>query len=232
MKFGKASGGGGGQQTPEESQKWKRLANRFRKNGGAGIALDFPARVVGIKTPHECSFTKDGKKTITAWGDDTPADVRFKAVTDRQGAEKLIPMKPGVLITLELVEERFAGLRFYKEGTYSGNELTAIYQLGDAIYRGKLEEVDVDPEQDFLNKDVLITLMADKEHERTADDGEALKGGFWWKIKGFKPVPVSDDDDDDDYVAPRREVAEGRELVAAGVSLAAPLDDDEEAPFD
>lgn len=229
MKFGKQASGGSGEQTLEQTEAWNRLARRFRKNGGAGVALDFRMKVVGIKTPHEVSFTKDGKKTITAWGEDrdgnmTADALRFKTVLDRQGNEKQIPMKPGVLITLEMVEERFAGLRHYKDGTYSGNELTAIYQLGNAIYRGQLDKMEVDPEVDFMEREVIVTVEADREHDRTTVDGAPVKGGFWWKVTGFKPVPVGDDDDDDD------------EPVAAPVARSTPAavavpGDDDDVPF-
>lgn len=231
MKFGKqANGGGTAEQTMEQTQAWGRLVKRFEKNGGVGVELDFPAKVVGIKHPHEVSFTKDGKRIVVNYGYETPEADRFK-VNDKG---KTVPMQPGCLLTYELTEPRFAGLRFYKEGTFSGNEKTPLYKTGNAIYRGKLDDLDVDPDQDFIDRPLLVTIRMDAPHDRTTVDGSPVKGGYWWKVVGFKSIPVADDDDEEEdgpvVVAPAKAPARPRELVGAGKAKA-DLFDDEEAPF-
>jgi len=191
MRFGKSQQTRTRQSLPE-TEKWDRLVRLFTKNGGIGAQIDFTARVVGVKHPHEVTFVRDGVRMISNWGPDTPTEARTKTSDDG----RQYPMPEGCLLTYELLDERYAGLRVWKEGTWSGDDRTILYRTGNAIFPGQLEALDLDPEQDYLGRDLIITVRMESKHERTTEEGFALKGGHWWGITAFKAIPVHDDDDD------------------------------------
>lgn len=228
MRFGKQATPRG-RQTPAETEKWARLVNLFTKNGGVGAQLDFHATVVGVKHPHEVTFMRDGVRIISNWGNETPMEARTKISDD--GRE--YPMPEGCLLTYELVGDRYGGLRVYKESTWSGDDRTILYKTGNALFPGQLEALDLDPERDYVGRDLILTLRMEAAHERLSEEGDPLKGGHWWGITAFKAIPVGDDDDDAPPPIPTRRPATTQRggAAVADRDTVPPDDDYGDVPF-
>lgn len=254
MKFPGTNGGGGGtgtaEQTLEETQRWAKLVRWFEKNGGEGVALDFHTRIVGVKREHEVLRydTATQTRVLQYWGKDTPIDKRVIARQKKDGTEYEGQMTEGCLITLELVDPKYRGLRFYLDCAYSDFQTATLVKLVSAVFRGKVgEDDDVDPVEDLPGKEVMATIAMGKERTATCVDGSPVKGGYWWNVKSsFKPVPVADDDEDDDFPTPKVGTKKEDRLSSRSASLAPAerelagvgaaqaqreIFDDDEAPF-
>lgn len=239
MQFVKQASGGGGpvEQTLEQTKKWAKLRRACEANG----QMDVRVKVIGIKHPHAITTTVNGVKKLVNWGEDTPEDQRFKE-NDRGDT---VPMKPGVLVTFEAVEPGIEGLRFYASGTYSSNEKTPIFRVGNAIYRGQLIGKSVDPDVDFIDRELIVTVKAGGERTGKTVDGHPVQGGVFWNVKDYRPVPQAVNllaDDDEPVMAQGALPSEPRPDFGGatpaprmgGATSPTPgpvLDDDDDVPF-
>jgi hypothetical protein len=201
---GKGGSGASAEQTLQESKNWAKLRRHYEQQGGVGYKRDLRVRVIGVKHPHEITTTVNGAKVLVNWGvradgTETPAEDRFK--TNDHG--KRVPMQPGVLITFESVEPGVEGLRFYASGTYSGNEKTALFKVGKALFGAGITGQQIDPDTDYIDKELLITVEMGNDHDRKTADGAPAKAGCYWNVRDYRPVPraaasLADDDGDDE----------------------------------
>lgn len=225
MVMGSKGGGGATEQTLEESRKWAKLRRYAEGQGGK---VDIACKVVGVKHPHEIKKTINGKTVLMNWGEETPAEDRTKLNDDG----KTVKMQPGCLLTYEAVQQGIEGLRFYKDGTYSGNEKTALFKTGAAIFGKAIVGQQIDPDVDYLEKHLILTIEQGNDHDRKTADGSPAKAGCYWNVRDYRPVPkaaasLTDDDEDDDFPTPAAAVtAAPATTIAArsnGTATVAPL---------
>lgn len=195
VRFAGANSGGNFEESPEETRKWQKLVKHFQQNGGPGTQLDFEAEWVAYKHPYELK--------------------RYNPVTKQREVKD----PNGCQFTFELRVAPVEGLRFWDDGAYSDHQKAKLPKIVQAAAGRRLrDDEEVEP-QDFLKRRLILTIEMGSEITKSERKDE--RGGFFWNVRGYKPVPrvAAFADDDDEPVAPAPEVAQ--------VTNSAPVEEEE-----